>query len=504
MLARLPHAAARSLLLLLLVHRFTTVGAPKNAFSFVAGDTAGVRNAWSSTCSTTDAAGSSNVNMAHAGAAACATAAAVGAAAAGKKVKRMKFSFLPRAAAHCDDAVVVDVEDGASDDGDAFNFADDEGEVFESGTEDNLSSSSEPIIYESDVQNDADDNCEDCETDAAVGRESAGKLWSAAQFPEGIKGASCWDLENIAAAQAWECPCTDRNCLSVERYPKANDLYDFRKTFQTSSRGLRDTFRKKYLQPAYSAMDHTFSRSVVIGGRNDNCIAAAGLAAGLSFGTFANARADTRRHRPYHDGRVAGREKKESMQRSHLNAYIRDLRSTMEGDKGGSSEGKWYTGKRSVALRWADYKKSRQKKSLPIIGSESLFTKLWKEHEEIVQYGAVGHAKCKDCGKHDAELDGLGDRTDSVAQERRKALAEWNAMHTEEHMGERRYAEDAWFRGETYPERMTCVRIDAPTQHQFDLPRQRRISRDMVKSLDGAKRWSSKITGAQVSIASLA
>jgi hypothetical protein len=45
---------------------------------------------------------------------------------------------------------------------------------------------------------------------------------------------------------------------------------------------------------------------------------------------------------------------------------------------------------------------------------------------------------------------------------------------------------------------MTCIRVDAPTQHQFDLPRQRKISRDIVKSLDGATRWASKITGAQV------
>lgn len=235
-----------------------------------------------------------------------------------------------------------------------------------------------------------------------------------------------------------------------------------------------------------------------IHGRNDNCIAAAGLAAGLSFGTFANARADVKKQRPDHKGRVAGREKKASHVREHLCSYIRDVRSTMEGDKGGNSEGKWYTGKRSAGLRWADYKRSRMEKSLPVIGSESTFTKIWGEHTEIVQYGACGHAKCKDCGKHDADYDALGVRKDQVAQERRKELQEWKAMHTEEHMGERRYAEDAWFRGETYPSRVTCIRIDAPTQHQFDLPRQRRISRDIVKSLDGARRWVSKITGAQV------
>jgi hypothetical protein len=45
---------------------------------------------------------------------------------------------------------------------------------------------------------------------------------------------------------------------------------------------------------------------------------------------------------------------------------------------------------------------------------------------------------------------------------------------------------------------MTTIRIDAPTQHQFDLPRQNKIARDVVKSLDNAQRWGSKITGAQV------
>eukprot|EP00965_Chrysotila_dentata_P130006 4297086-Pleurochrysis_carterae.AAC.2 len=43
---------------------------------------------------------------------------------------------------------------------------------------------------------------------------------------------------------------------------------------------------------------------------------------------------------------------------------------------------------------------------------------------------------------------------------------------------------------------MTCINIDAPTQHQFDIPCQRRQSRDTVKSLDGARKWQSKVTGA--------
>ena len=37
--------------------------------------------------------------------------------------------------------------------------------------------------------------------------------------------------------------------------------------------------------------------------------------------------------------------------------------------------------------------------------------------------------------------------------------------------------------------------MDAPTETQFDLPVQKRNSRDSVKALDGAKKWASKITG---------
>eukprot|EP00965_Chrysotila_dentata_P065302 2163938-Pleurochrysis_carterae.AAC.1 len=38
----------------------------------------------------------------------------------------------------------------------------------------------------------------------------------------------------------------------------------------------------------------------------------------------------------------------------------------------------------------------------------------------------------------------------------------------------------------------------APTQHQFKLPFQRRKLRDIVKLLDGARKWQSKVTGAMV------
>ena len=142
--------------------------------------------------------------------------------------------------------------------------------------------------------------------------------------------------------------------------------------------------------------------------------------------------------------------------------------------------------------------KSRKNKSLPVIGSQRLFERLWADHTEIECFGPCGHPVCQECGAIEVERDRLDGRTDeeSIAARARLDLRAEN--YNAEHSGERKYAEDAWFKGETYPERMTTIRVDAPTQHQFDLPRQKKIARDVIKSLDNAQRWGSKITGAQV------
>eukprot|EP00965_Chrysotila_dentata_P045652 1516517-Pleurochrysis_carterae.AAC.1 len=71
----------------------------------------------------------------------------------------------------------------------------------------------------------------------------------------------------------------------------------------------------------------------------------------------------------------------------------------MEGDKGGEAKGLSYTGKRSIAERWDDYKKLRARHGLPVIGSRELFKKIWVAHTEIREYSAKTHPKCDDCGK---------------------------------------------------------------------------------------------------------
>lgn len=86
-------------------------------------------------------------------------------------------------------------------------------------------------------------------------------------------------------------------------------------------------------------------------------------------------------------------------------------------------------------------------------------------------------------------------RYDDVAREARKAIQERQAQHDREHLGERNYAEDWWLKGEHDPSRVTALSMDAPTETQFDVPVQQREAHDAAKSLDTAKKWSSKITG---------
>ena len=60
-------------------------------------------------------------------------------------------------------------------------------------------------------------------------------------------------------------------------------------------------------------------------------------------------------------------------------------------------------------------------------------------------------------------------------------------------------AEDIWLKGAQSPALVTAMSMDAPTEKQFDIPVQERSARDTVKALEGAKRWSSKITGLMIS-----
>eukprot|EP00965_Chrysotila_dentata_P204203 6182191-Pleurochrysis_carterae.AAC.1 len=178
------------------------------------------------------------------------------------------------------------------------------------------------------------------------------------------------------------------------------------------------------LQKHYSSTTRTYSRSFVVGSRNDVCAQAFALACGVSVQTYSNSSADCRLDRVRHNGRCQTRDKLQSDVRTFIEAYIRDLRSAMEGDKGGASFDHYYTGSRSGNLRFKDYKSFCMSRSLPVLGSESLFKRIWREHTEIREYSAKSHPKCDECGLIESALDRLGFANDAEAVAERKTLNE--------------------------------------------------------------------------------
>ena len=174
-----------------------------------------------------------------------------------------------------------------------------------------------------------DDSLENRAQGQAPRSQAPPKLWTNAQFPEGVRPlAANWDMANLSAAQEWACPCLDRrSCIGAERGLTLIHLYEHRKKFLTTcnnSGGKRDAMRAD-LAAHYSTTNKSFSRSFVVGPLNDCCSAAAALANGLSFGTFANARADLRAARPVRAKRTARRSAKVSYARSTIDTYIRRL-----------------------------------------------------------------------------------------------------------------------------------------------------------------------------------
>ena len=204
----------------------------------------------------------------------------------------------------------------------------------------------------------------------------AGKSWTKAQFPAGVTNPYNWDIRNLQAAQAWSCPCADRrNCIGADRLCVLK-LYDFRQRFREqfapANGGLRDATRSE-LQNHFDETKGCFSRSFVVGPLGDCCAESAALAKGLSFQTFAKARADVTKGRPTRVGRNRVRQRQESEERAHFRAWIRAERASMEGPKGGSDPvDKWKTPYLPRSKRWEVYKESRRRASQPIIGSEAL------------------------------------------------------------------------------------------------------------------------------------
>eukprot|EP00965_Chrysotila_dentata_P217156 6189817-Pleurochrysis_carterae.AAC.1 len=157
------------------------------------------------------------------------------------------------------------------------------------------------VCDEDDAEDVESEHQKDDETPSRV-KSKHKKLWCNELFPRGSDGANNYEMENLLAVQSyWKCTCRDRDsCLSPDRV-NIIELYRYRMAFQTEAkhdetyRGFRDSFRRK-IEEHYSSETKSFSRSFVIGSRNDCCIVAAGLASGLSFQTFAASRADCTRN----------------------------------------------------------------------------------------------------------------------------------------------------------------------------------------------------------------
>ena len=152
---------------------------------------------------------------------------------------------------------------------------------------------------------------------------------------------------------------------------------------------------------------------------------------------------------------------------------------------------------------------------------------MWRQHTEIRQQSAKGHAVCDECELIKAERVKWEGRTDATAKQAMAGLKQRKAAHDADHRGERDYAWD--FRqaggllplalpGHTlpllctcvsitdvgplthpnrvafYPERVTALNMDAPTERQLDVPTQNRKSFDTCKSLE-QKKWETHMMG---------
>ena len=221
-----------------------------------------------------------------------------------------------------------------------------------------------------------EEECVPCDVGTSAAPPSSSvKLWTKKQFPAGVENSNNWRMENMRAAQEWSCPCLDRtNCIGADRICVLQ-LYDHRQRFRERAGpgGLRDATRDE-LEGHYDQTSGKFSRSFVVGPLGDCCAESAALAKGISFQTFATARADVRRKRPHRPARQQGRRRKESEQRAHIRAWIRSQRtSLMEGPKGGSDPlDKWRTGSLPRSKRYELYKESQRRSSQPILCSPAL------------------------------------------------------------------------------------------------------------------------------------
>lgn len=319
------------------------------------------------------------------------------------------------------------------------------------------------------------------------------RLWDAKKLhPNGV---SNWrDVVNCRAVLDYDCPCGHR-CLQKL---SVIDIYEHRQQVRSHSGGTksgsvrRDTLRRK-MEEHYDFSLGMMQNSFVIAGFGGVCERAYVVASAVSEATYVRARADVTKRRPLHAGRKRVQQKRMSGARAVLDSWVRAQRLTMEGDK--TSGKKWYTEKTTENQLWKRYCRGCDIQQQPTVGSPRLLHDIWKEHVEIVEVKPTGHAICETCSEIHCERLSLEGLDDKVASERRAQLDADAELHADFHIRERQYYDDAVCKATYHPSRVTCITIDAPTAHQFDLPSQARAKRDTSKRLDGTCRWQSKVEG---------
>ena len=174
-------------------------------------------------------------------------------------------------------------------------------------------------------------------------KKKGNRLWDG--FAVHPLGARNWqNTQNCDAACNYVCPC-GQTCLG--KIGGAVEMYKHRQALRAAATkigqgGLRDALRDE-LERAYDSEKKLFLPQFRIGNVPGICVRAFGVAAGVGEDTFASAAADVSKDRPRHAGRVKAKEQRQSAETEAHHAWIREMRSTMEGDK--KTGKKWYTAK---------------------------------------------------------------------------------------------------------------------------------------------------------------
>ena len=349
---------------------------------------------------------------------------------------------------------------------------------------------SEPC-YGSD--DDEEGNGEEEGYEEAGGTRRGVRWWDAsAVHPNGVNN---WkDLPNLVAACGYDCRC-GKKCLS--HAGGEMQIYEFRRGLRAKAQalgqgGLRDAVRDT-LEPHYDRTQGAFRETFRVGDCEGACIMACAVAMGISECTFSNARRDVTANRARHAGRSKVRQTRRSFEEESLDAWIRLQREGMEGDK--STGRRWYYGKLNEKELWRRYAADRDRAQQPLVGSSVMLWKLWKSHREILERPPCGQDTCNFCSTNLAQRDKLEGLNDPASRARIAQLDAEKTAHTKFNNIERENYTDAVALAEHRPHEMTCLTIDAPTRHQFDLPSQARSQRDKAKKLDPNNRWQSKVEG---------